>query len=97
MDNLQVMEKIDIYLKQVQLQRKNPNNNLTTTQTDPIPEKKKVIDRYAHSEQKFDHSETIDIFRNRQIFSETELFTIYFCEFWFVNSFLINPSCFYNF
>ena len=86
------MEKIEFYLKQVQFQRKNPNNKLTTTQTDAIPEKEKAIDRYAHSEQKFDHSETIDIFRNRQIFMETEFFTIYFCEFCFTSSFLINPS-----
>ena len=64
-DNLQMMEKIEFYLKQVEIQRKNPNSKLTTTQTDAIPEKKKAIDHYAHSEQKFDHSETIDIFRIR--------------------------------
>ena len=36
-------------------------------------------------------------FRNRQIFSETELTTIYFCYLWFENSVLIRASCFYNF
>ena len=96
-DNLQMMEKIEFYLKQFEIQGKNTNKKLTTTQTDAIQEKKKAIDHYAHSEQKIDHSETIDIFRNRQIYRETELFTIYFCGFWFASSFLINPSCFYNF
>ena len=91
------MEKIEFELKQVQIQRKNTNNKLTTAQTDKIPEKKKPIDHYAHPKQKFGHSETIDIFRNRQIFSETELPTLDFCEFWFTSSVLINPSCFYNF
>ena len=61
-DNLHVMEKIEFYLKQVQIQQKNTNNKLTTTQTGKIPGKKKLIDCYAHREQKSDHFETIDIF-----------------------------------
>ena len=63
---------------QGQIQRKNTNNKLTTQQTGKIPENKKPIDRHPHPEQKFHQSQTIAIFRNRQIFSETELPTFDF-------------------
>ena len=37
-------------------------NNLTTTQTNKIAGKVKLVDQHAHPKQNFDHSETADIF-----------------------------------
>ena len=69
--------KFKINLKQVQIQRQNPKQ-LTTTETDESAENKKHIDRRSHPKQNFDHFETINLFGNRHIFSETSLHTLDF-------------------
>ena len=70
MDNLQIIEKSNLSSNEL-LSSGKICNKFTTTQNNRIPENKKPIGQYAHPEQKFDHSETNEIFRNRQIFRET--------------------------
>ena len=76
-DDLQLMQNSNLSPKKF-ISRKTIYKNLTKTKTNKSREKKKLIGGYAHSEQNDDHSETIDFFRNCQIFSELSLSTIDF-------------------